>query len=81
MLESDPADSSDEDCYPIPHMPPRAHNREASGSSLAPPQPTPTDPTLIAILDRMQQEQTRQAQATATVLAQMQACQDQFQQQ
>ena len=39
MVESDPIDSSDEDYQPIPYMPPRAHNREAGGSSSAPPQP------------------------------------------
>jgi hypothetical protein len=79
VLESDLTDSSDEDYQPIPRMPPWAHNREASGSSSAPPQPPQTNPVLVAILDRMQQEQIRQAQATATALAQMQARQDQFQ--
>ena len=42
MVESDPTDSSDEDYQPIPHMPPHAHDREASGSSSVPPQPQPT---------------------------------------
>ena len=37
MVKSDPTDSSDEDYQPILHMPPHAHDREASGSSLAPP--------------------------------------------
>ena len=37
VVESNPTDSSDEDYWPILYMPPRAHNREASGSSLAPP--------------------------------------------
>ena len=37
--EDDLYDSSDEDYQPIPQMPPQAHNREASGSSLSPPQP------------------------------------------
>ena len=32
-------DSLDEDYQLIPRMPPWAHDREASGSSLAPPQP------------------------------------------
>ena len=59
MVESDPIDSSDEDYQPIPHMPPHAHNREAGGSSLAPPQPHPLqiDPALLAILERMRQDQ------------------------
>jgi hypothetical protein len=61
MLESDLTDNSNEDYQPIPRMPPRAHNREVSGSSSAPPQLPQRDPALIAILDRMQQEQTRQA--------------------
>jgi hypothetical protein len=52
-VEDDLTDSSDEDYQLIPHMPPQAHDREASGSSSAPPQPPQTDPALIAILDRM----------------------------
>jgi hypothetical protein len=48
---------------------PRAHDKEAGGSSSAPPQPPQTDSALVAILDRMQQEQTHQAQATAAALA------------
>ena len=36
-VESDPSDSSDDDYQPIPQMDPRPHNREASGSSSAPP--------------------------------------------
>ena len=36
-VEDDLSDSSDEDYQPITRMPPWAHNREASGSSLAPP--------------------------------------------
>ena len=59
MVESNPTDSSDEDYQPIPWMPPRAHDSEAGGSSLAPPQPPQTGPALIAILDRMQQDQAR----------------------
>ena len=51
--EDDLSDSSNEDYQPIPRMPPWAHDREASGSSLAPPQPLQIDPALIAILDRM----------------------------
>ena len=37
--EDNLSNSSDEDNQPIPWLPPWAHNREASGSSLAPPQP------------------------------------------
>ena len=37
MVESDPSDSSDDDYQAIPQMPPRQHDSEASGSSLAPP--------------------------------------------
>ena len=56
MVESDPTNSSDDDYQPIPRMPPRAHNSEAGGSNLAPPQPPQIDPALMVILDRMQQE-------------------------
>jgi len=59
MVESNPTNSSDEDYQPILHMPPRAHDREADGSSLAPPQPPQTGPALIAILERMQQDQAQ----------------------
>ena len=38
-VESDPSDSSDDDYQPISQMAPRPHDREASGSSSAPPQP------------------------------------------
>ena len=61
-------------------MPPRRHDAEAGSSSSAPPAPQ-TDLALIAILERMQQDQTRQAQETATNFAQFQACQDEFQRQ
>ena len=37
VVESDPTVSSNEDYHPILHMPPCAHDREASGSSSAPP--------------------------------------------
>ena len=37
MVESNPTDSSDEDYQSIPHMPSHAHDREAGGSSSAPP--------------------------------------------
>ena len=36
-VKSDPSDSSDDDYQLIPQMAPRPHNREASGSSSAPP--------------------------------------------
>ena len=36
VVESDPSDHSNDDYQAIPHMPPRPHDREASGSSLAP---------------------------------------------
>ena len=55
MVESDPTNSSNEDNKPIPHMPPRAQDREAGGSSSTPPQPPQTDPTLLAILEWMRQ--------------------------
>ena len=63
MVESDLTDSLDEDYRPIPHMPPCAHDREAGGSSSAPPHPQPlqTDPALLAILELMQQDQARLA--------------------
>ena len=59
MVESDPSDSSDEDYRDIPQMPPRRHDHEASSSSLAPSAPQ-TDPALLAILERMRQDQARQ---------------------
>ena len=52
MVESEPSDSSDEDYYDIPQMPPRQHDHEAGSSSLAPSAPQ-TDPALLAILERM----------------------------
>ena len=61
-------------------MPPCRHDAEAGSSSSAPPAPQ-TDPALIAILERMQQDQTRQAQETAANFAQFQARQDEFQRQ
>jgi hypothetical protein len=39
VVKDDLSDSSDEDYEPIPWMPPWAHDREAGGSSSAPPQP------------------------------------------
>ena len=53
---SDTSDSSDEDYQAIPQMPPHRHDHEAGSSSLAPPAPQ-MDPALIAILERMQQDQ------------------------
>jgi len=43
VVESDPSDNSDDGYQPIPQMAPRPNDREASGSSLAPPQPPQTD--------------------------------------
>ena len=69
MVKSDPSDSSDEDYHDIPQMPPHRHDHEAgSSTSLAPPAPQ-TDPTLLAILERMRQDQARQAQETAATFA------------
>ena len=56
MVESDPNDSTDDDYQDIPRMPPRRHDGEASGSSSAPPAPQ-TDTALLAILERMRQDQ------------------------
>jgi hypothetical protein len=39
VLESVSTNSSDEDYQSIPRMPPWVHDREASGSNSAPPQP------------------------------------------
>ena len=69
MVESDPSDSLDDDYQAIPQMPPRQHNHEAGSSSLAPPAPQ-TDPALLAILERMRQDQACQAQETAAIFAQ-----------
>ena len=68
MVESDPSDSSDDDYQPIPQMPTRQHDHEAGSSSLAPPAPQ-TDPALLDILERMRQDQARQAQETAAMFA------------
>ena len=57
---SEYSDSSDDDYQPIPQMPPRRHDAEAGSSSSAPLAPQ-TNPALIAILERMQQDQTQQA--------------------
>ena len=74
MTES--SDSSDDDYLSIPQMPPRRHDAEAGSSSSAPPAPQ-TDPALIAILERMQQDQARQAQETAANFKQFQVLQQQ----
>ena len=37
VVESDPSDSSDDDYQPILQMDPQPHDKEASGSSFAPP--------------------------------------------
>ena len=50
-------------------MPPRRHDHEDGSSSLAPPAPQ-IDPALLAILERMRQDQARQAQETAATSAQ-----------
>ena len=68
MVESDPSDSLDDDYQDIPQMPPRRHDHEAGSSSSAPPAPQ-TDPALLAILERMRQDQARQAQETAATFA------------
>ena len=59
MIESDPSDSSGDDYHPILHMAPRPHDSEVGGSSSTPPQPPQTDPALLAILERMRQDQAR----------------------
>ena len=69
MVESDPSDSSDEDYWDIPQTPTRRHDHEAGSSSSAPPAPQ-TDPALLAILERMRQDQARQAQEIAAIFAQ-----------
>ena len=80
MVERNPSDSSDEGYRDIPHMPARRHDHEVGSSSLAPPA-LQTDPALLAILERMRQDQARQAQETTTTLAQFQTRQDKFQRQ
>ena len=50
-------------------MAPRPHDREASGSSSALPQPPQTNLALLAVLEWMRQEQAHQAQETAAALA------------
>ena len=73
MVKSDLTNNSDEDYHPIPHMPPRAHDREAGGSNSAPTQPQPpeTDPALLDILERMRQDLAHQAQETIAAIAQV----------
>ena len=61
-------------------MPPHRYDHEAGSSSLAPPAPQ-IDPTLLAILERMRQDQARLAQETAATFAQFQTRQDEFQRQ
>ena len=58
MVKSDPSDSSDDDYQAIPQMPPRRHDLEAGSSSLALPTPQ-IDPALLAILERVRQDQAR----------------------
>jgi hypothetical protein len=73
MVKSDPIDNSDKDYQPILYMPPHTHDREAGGSSSVPPQPPQIDPTLLALLERMRQDQAHQTQEIAAAIAQMQA--------
>jgi hypothetical protein len=58
-------------------MPPCRHDVEAGSSSSAPPT-SHTDLALIAILERMQQDQARQAQEIAANFAQFQTRLDEF---
>ena len=60
MVASDPSDSSDEDYRDIPQMPAGRHDHEAGSSSSSPPAPQ-TGPALLVILERMRQDQARQA--------------------
>ena len=53
-------------------MPPRRHDHEVGSSCSAPLAPQ-TDPALLAILERMRQDQACQAQETAATFAQFQA--------
>ena len=69
VVVSDPSDSFDDDYQPVPRMPPQRHDHEASSSSSTPPA-RQTDPALLAILERMRQDQVRQAQETAATFAQ-----------
>ena len=58
VVVSDPNDSSDNDYQPVPRMPPQRHDHEADSSSSAPPAPQ-TNPALLAILERIRQDQAR----------------------
>ena len=69
MVKTDPSDSLDEDYRDIPQMPTHRHDHEVGSSSLAPPAPQ-TDPALLAILERMRQDQACQAQKTTATFAQ-----------
>ena len=69
MVESDPSDSSNQDYRDIPQMPTHRHDHEAGSSSSAPPAPQ-IDPALLAILERIRQDQARQAQENAATFAQ-----------
>jgi hypothetical protein len=78
-------DSTDEDYQPIPrYRSPRPHDHEAGGSGSA----SCSDPTMVAILERLTYAQERQevqmqrqAQDTAAAFAQIQARQDELQRQ
>ena len=65
---SDPSDSSDDDYQPVPRKPPQRHDHEVGSSSSTPPA-VQTDPALLAILERMRQDQAQQAQETAATFA------------
>ena len=58
LVTSEPSDSSDDDYQPVHQMTPRRHDAEVDSSSSAPPAPQ-TDPALLAILERMRQDQAR----------------------
>ena len=77
---SDPSDNSDDDYQPIPQITPRRYDHEAGSSSSAPPIPQ-TDLALLAIHERMRQDQACQAQEIAATFAQFQTRQDELQRQ
>jgi chromosome segregation ATPase len=84
-VEDDATDSTDEDYQPIPwYCSPRSHDHEAGGSGSA----SRSDPAMVAILERLIQDQEgqevqmqRQAQDTAAAFTQIKARQDEFQRQ
>lgn len=60
-LEGLSSDSSEEDYQPEPLLPRCRHDHEAGGSGSAPAE-RQSDPALLALLERMQHEQQRQAE-------------------